>query len=345
MTLPIFPIDGGCQCRAVRYQIAAPPLTVYNCHCRDCQRSSGGTHSMSMPTLREHVVVLQGELVAYDKTADSGRILRWMACSRCRTRVWVEKLSAPHLLMVKPGTLDDMSWAVPVGNIWTASKAPWVQIDEALVNFPGQPERHADRVVADMLRFIAAEHAGTLQRVGAAIRDMNAGNPKAQARMVKRIRRVAGANLIDISLTPGKRGHYRIALYDWVAWDNDRGDEIKPGDQIPAKPWLICAVTGIQGGGSGARQADSCFVLHITHHALSRLAQRCGARTIEDVITAAKALWRSYYAYRMTMPLGVPTPDGFRLMVEFPGHMGNAIAVTRPHEKGGLLIVTIIEAE
>jgi hypothetical protein len=97
---------------------------------------------MSMPTRREHVVLLQGELVAYDKKADSGRISRGLACSRCRTRVWVEPLSAPSILAVKPGTLDDMSWAVPVGNIWTASKAPWVQIDEALLNFPGQP---ADR--------------------------------------------------------------------------------------------------------------------------------------------------------------------------------------------------------
>jgi hypothetical protein len=38
------------------------------------------------------------------------------------------------MLVVKPGTLDDMSWAVPVGNIRTASKVPWVKIDETLVN-------------------------------------------------------------------------------------------------------------------------------------------------------------------------------------------------------------------
>ena len=65
MKLPVFPVEGGCQCRAVRYQITAPPLGVYNCHCKDCQRSSGGTHTMSMPTRREHVVLLQGELVAF----------------------------------------------------------------------------------------------------------------------------------------------------------------------------------------------------------------------------------------------------------------------------------------
>jgi hypothetical protein len=70
---------------------------------------------MSMPTRRKHVVLLQGELVSYDKTADSGRISRWMASAVCRTRVWVEPLSAPSILVVKPGTLDDMSWAARTG--------------------------------------------------------------------------------------------------------------------------------------------------------------------------------------------------------------------------------------
>ena len=92
-----------------------------------------------MPIRGEHVVLLRGELVAYDKRADSGRVVRILGCARCGTKVWNEPLSSPAMLVIKPGTLDDMSWAVPVGNIWTASKATWVQIDESLVNFPGQP--------------------------------------------------------------------------------------------------------------------------------------------------------------------------------------------------------------
>ena len=139
MRLPEFPVEGGCQCRAVRYRITASPLGVYNCHCRDCQRSSGGTHTMSMPIKREHVELIQGELVAFDKPADSGRVVRMLGCPRCGTKIWNEPLSSTTMLVVKPGTLDDMSWAVPVGNIWTASKAPWVEIDGTLVNFPGQP--------------------------------------------------------------------------------------------------------------------------------------------------------------------------------------------------------------
>jgi hypothetical protein len=62
-----------------------------------------------------------------------------LSCARCGTKVWNEPLASPGLLVVKPGTLDDMTWATPVGNIWTASRAPWAVIDAALVNFPGQP--------------------------------------------------------------------------------------------------------------------------------------------------------------------------------------------------------------
>jgi hypothetical protein len=123
----------------VRYRVTAPPLSVYNCHCLDCRRSSGGTHTMSMPVRRETVELLEGELTAFDKAADSGRVVRMLGCGRCGTKVWNEPLSFAAILVVKPGTLDDMDWAVPVGNIWTASKAPWVEIDPDLVNFEGQP--------------------------------------------------------------------------------------------------------------------------------------------------------------------------------------------------------------
>src|SRR4029079_2095845 len=130
MKLPAFPVEGGCQCRAVRYRVLAPPLGVYNCHCKDCQRSSGATHTMSMPIQRDHVALLQGRLAAYDKAADSGRVVRMLGCAECGTKIWNEPMSSPAMLIVKPGTLDDMSWAVTVRNIWTADKSPWVEIDE-----------------------------------------------------------------------------------------------------------------------------------------------------------------------------------------------------------------------
>ncbi|MGC4077569.1 MAG: GFA family protein [Rubrivivax sp.] len=139
IALPQFPIEGGCLCGAVRYRITAPPPAVYNCHCRDCQRVSGGTHTMSMPIARDSVELLAGELASYDKPADSGRTVRMLGCARCGTQIWNEPLSSPQMLVLKPGTLDDPRWAVPIGNIWTSSALPWAEIDPAGVNFSGQP--------------------------------------------------------------------------------------------------------------------------------------------------------------------------------------------------------------
>ena len=139
MKLPPFPVEGGCQCGAVRYRLKAAPLGIYACHCKDCQRFSGTTHTMSMVVNAEDAELISGELTGFDKAADSGRTVRMLGCARCGIKIWNEPLSAPHLLILKPGTLDDMSWAVPVGNIWTDRALPWAHIDPAAPNFPRQP--------------------------------------------------------------------------------------------------------------------------------------------------------------------------------------------------------------
>ena len=136
--LPSFPVEGGCGCGLARYRISAPPLAVYACHCRDCQRASGA-FELSMPVRRETFRHVAGDLAAFDRTADSGRGVRMFRCARCGGKLWNQPLAFSDLLVVKPGTLDDPGWAVPIGNIWTERRLPWVAIDPALVDFPRQP--------------------------------------------------------------------------------------------------------------------------------------------------------------------------------------------------------------
>lgn len=142
MRLPAFPVEGGCQCGAVRYRLKAAPLGVYACYCKDCQRISGTTHTLSMIANAADVDLVAGTLAAFDKAADSGRTVRMLGCERCGTKIWNEPLASPHIVVMKPGTLDDMSWAAPVGAIWAERAQPWVHIDPTQPVFPGQP---ADR--------------------------------------------------------------------------------------------------------------------------------------------------------------------------------------------------------
>ena len=139
MKLPDFPVEGGCQCGSVRYRLSAGPLAVYNCHCRDCQRTSGASNEMSMVIERKSFEHIAGEVVGYEKVADSGRHVLQFRCVQCGNKVWNEPLASPAIYVLKPGTLDDFSWARPIGNIWTDSRVPWAVIDENLANFRGQP--------------------------------------------------------------------------------------------------------------------------------------------------------------------------------------------------------------
>jgi hypothetical protein len=136
--LPDFPQAGGCVCGAVRYELTAPPLGAYRCHCKDCQRFSSGGYGLSMPVERANFRQTEGETVCYDKPADSGRTVRMHACPKCGTKLWNEPAYSATMLILKPGTLDDASWVRPTGNIWTASAVDWA-IDPAELSFPQQP--------------------------------------------------------------------------------------------------------------------------------------------------------------------------------------------------------------
>jgi len=135
MTLPDFPVDGGCQCGGTRYRLKASPLSVYNCHCKDCQRFSGAGWSMSMIVRDDDFELIEGETARYDRKADSGNVIGMNFCAHCHGWLWNDPPS-PGIKVVRAGTLDDIDWAAPVGNIWTDSKAAWAVIDPKQVNFP-----------------------------------------------------------------------------------------------------------------------------------------------------------------------------------------------------------------
>ena len=92
---------------------------------------------MSMVVRDEDFEVLSGQMVRYDRKADSGNVTPMNFCAHCYGWLW-NVPATPGIKVVRAGTLDNMDWAEPVGNIWTDSKAAWVKIDSKLVNFPKQ---------------------------------------------------------------------------------------------------------------------------------------------------------------------------------------------------------------
>jgi hypothetical protein len=89
---------------------------------------------MSMVVADESFAV-SGSTDRYNRHAESGNVIAMHFCAHCHGWVWNEPPS-PGIKVVRAGSLDDLDWAAPVGNIWTDSKAAWVRIDPELVNFP-----------------------------------------------------------------------------------------------------------------------------------------------------------------------------------------------------------------
>jgi hypothetical protein len=133
------PLTGGCQCKGVRYQITAEPLTVYVCHCTECQCQSASAFGLSMAVPRHAITVVDGTPARWRRALESGRVIWCMFCGDCGVRLFHNPEVNPRVSIVKPGTLDDTKWLKPIGHIWTRSAQPWFDIPAGSLNYEGQP--------------------------------------------------------------------------------------------------------------------------------------------------------------------------------------------------------------
>lgn len=132
--------DGGCLCGAIRYRVVGDPLTLYVCHCTDCQRQTGSSFTLSMILFRSTLELLQGEPRRFEMTMSDGRPKNGRFCGNCGTRLWSEPAEFPAIVIVEPGTLDDTTWIRPVAHIWTRSAQPWIAIPTGVLRFDAQPD-------------------------------------------------------------------------------------------------------------------------------------------------------------------------------------------------------------
>ena len=138
----MFPLEGGCDCRFVRYRMETRPLFVHCCHCRWCQRESGASFALNAMIEADRVTNLGGEPEIVDTPSESGKGQLIARCPRCRVAVWSNYAGAgPLLKFVRVGTLDNPDALPPEIHIFTASKQPWVVIPQGQPAVPEYYER------------------------------------------------------------------------------------------------------------------------------------------------------------------------------------------------------------
>jgi hypothetical protein len=133
-----FPLEGGCDCRYVRYRMTTAPLFVHCCHCRWCQRETGSAFVLNAMIEADRVQLLGAEPEIVDTPSASGLGQKIARCPRCRIAVWSHYAGAgPMIRFVRVGTLDEPDQLPPDIHIFTESKQRWVVIPN---DMPAVPE-------------------------------------------------------------------------------------------------------------------------------------------------------------------------------------------------------------
>ncbi|ROZ69688.1 GFA family protein [Ramlibacter sp. WS9] len=130
----IFPLEGGCDCKTVRYRMETRPLFVNCCHCRWCQRETGASFALNAMIEADRVTLLGEEPEVVDTPSASGQGQKIARCPKCRIAVWSNYSGAgPSVRFVRVGTLDEPDHLPPDIHIFTGTKQPWVMLP------PGTP--------------------------------------------------------------------------------------------------------------------------------------------------------------------------------------------------------------
>jgi hypothetical protein len=139
MTKITTPFTGGCACGAIRYESTAEPVLMLNCHCRDCQQSSGGPFSSFVIVPKEGFTLLKGAPRFHASPSEMGGKTHRGFCPDCGTPINAKPETIPHLVAIRTASLDNPGWFNPQMEVWTSDAHPWDRLNPTLPKFDKYP--------------------------------------------------------------------------------------------------------------------------------------------------------------------------------------------------------------
>lgn len=132
-------LTGGCLCGAVCYSSPGPVLFSIVCHCRDCQRASGSggvpVLGVPRPSFSYTGAVKQSRI-----TGGSGLAAVRNFCPDCGSLLFGTPESAPEMVTIYAGSLDDASLFAPTDALFAGQRPHWARLALPLAEHAGLPE-------------------------------------------------------------------------------------------------------------------------------------------------------------------------------------------------------------
>lgn len=125
---PQTPLQGGCLCGDVRFEITAPFTTSGYCHCTHCQRRTGTGSSVSARVPRAGFRFLQGEQQVRSFTPPVGKPK--LFCPRCGSALFSGDPLDDEEIAIRLGALDRDPGIRPQYRMYLRSAVPWEPIPQ-----------------------------------------------------------------------------------------------------------------------------------------------------------------------------------------------------------------------
>jgi hypothetical protein len=122
---------GGCQCGAVRYAFYAPLENSHVCHCRMCQRATGGVFAALAGTAPDNFAWTRGTPSYYASSSLAKRAF----CEKCGTPLSFKYDTPTARMYTTIGSLDQPELAPIVKQFGIEGRLPWVKFCE---DVPGE---------------------------------------------------------------------------------------------------------------------------------------------------------------------------------------------------------------
>jgi hypothetical protein len=137
-------VTGGCLCGALRYEIAGDPIFAAHCHCRTCQKGSGGPMTTAVAFPESALRLSSGQPKCFTYTGDSRKPVERMFCGECGAMIYGKPALAKEMIFISAASLDDPSWVKPALHAYAASAQPWDPTNDDLPRFDKLPPQSPD---------------------------------------------------------------------------------------------------------------------------------------------------------------------------------------------------------
>jgi hypothetical protein len=131
--------EGGCYCGALRYRSEGEVLHTGQCHCRECQYSTGGSPNMIMAMPIEGFSYTKGKPIGHTRDDLKDGVTREF-CGKCGTHIGILVPTMPTMVMLRAGTLDEPDrFGIPDIALFLCDKRIFHVVPEGIPTFDKEP--------------------------------------------------------------------------------------------------------------------------------------------------------------------------------------------------------------